>query len=117
MSNKINTLGYFKKRLRDSGYRVEDVFRNFNYNDPRIWTIVIDPGVASIFCTCYVNCPEHGDTTLELYDGGQHIPGKFKVVTNSIEVVMEKLNSFDIVNKTARYNAEGIAGKDKTLAK
>jgi hypothetical protein len=104
MANKINTLGYFVNRLRSSGYRVEKIFNNFGKMDPRVWTIVIDPNGASIFCTCYVNHPDRGETTVELYDGGQFIPGKVKLVTNSVEVVMEKLNSFDIINKTARYN-------------
>ena len=104
MANKINTLGYFVNRLRSSGYTVEKIFNNFGKMDPRVWTIVIDPNGASIFCTCYVNHPDRGETTVELYDGGQFIPGKVKLVTNSVEVVMEKLNSFDIINKTARYN-------------
>lgn len=103
MSNKINTLGYFKNRLRKSGYVVDEVYKRFGKMDPRIWTIVIDPGRASVFCTCYVNHPSRGETTVELYDGGQFIPGKIKLVTNSVEVVMEKLNALDITNKSNRY--------------
>jgi hypothetical protein len=106
MSNKINTLGYFKNRLRKSGYVVEDVFKHFGKMDPRVWTIVIDPGNASVFCTCYVNFPSRGETTVELYDGGQFIPGKLKLITNSVEVVMEKLNALDIINKSSRYKSK-----------
>ena len=103
-SNKIRTYGYFKKRLRDSGYRVEDSFRRYAGTDPRAWSLIIDPGGASIMCTCYINHPERGDTLIELYDGGQFIPGRVKINTSSIEVVMEKLNGFDIINKTNKYS-------------
>lgn len=99
MSNKIRTKGYFKKRLRDSGYRVEDVFNNYSTLDPRAWTVVIDPGCASVMCTCYINHPDRGETLIELYDGGQFIPGRIKLQTDSIEVVLEKLHCFDIINK------------------
>ena len=100
MANKITTQGYFKKRLRDSGYKVMDVFKTYNYLDPRAWTLLIDPGGASIFCTCYINYDDRGHTVVELYDGGQFIPGRLKIDTSSIEVIMDKLNSFDLVNKS-----------------
>ncbi len=104
MSNKITTLGYFRNRLHSSGYRTEVVYRNYSKMDPRAWTIVVDPYGASVFLTCYINHPDRGETMIEFYDGGQFIPTKVKVVTNSVEVVMEKLNAFDIVNKANRYN-------------
>lgn len=104
MSNKINTQGYFIKRLRESGYRVDRLFNHYGEMDPRTWTVVIDPGGASVFCTCYVNHTDRGEITIEMYDGGQFIPGRVKLVTSSIETVMEKLNSFDIINKTMQYN-------------
>lgn len=110
MANKVTTLGYFKKRMRDSGYVVDDLFRNYSDNDPRSWTVIIDPGVASVLCTCYVNADkdniaesQYGDFYFELYDGGQFIPGKFVIKTNSIEVLMEYLVKFNINNKAAQY--------------
>lgn len=99
MSNKITTLGYLKKRLKDCGYGCVEIFKNFHQLDPRLWSIVIDPGNASIFCTCYLNYPEIGDNYLELYDGGQLIPGKFKIKTNSFEVFVDYLNKLNIHNK------------------
>ena len=48
MANKITTYGYFKKRLRDSGYLVDDLFRRYGKADPRAWSVVIDPGGATI---------------------------------------------------------------------
>lgn len=96
MGNKLTTLGYFRKRLKDCGYNSIEVFRNFCETDPRAWTLVIEPGKASIFCTCYVNFPELGDSFFELYDGGQYIPGKFKIQTISFEVLVEYLNKLNI---------------------
>ena len=111
MANKLTTLGYFKKRMRDSGYIVDDLFRNYSGNDPRNWTVIIDPGLASILCTCYVNAnPQDinnslvGDFYFELYDGGQFIPGKFVIKTSSIEVLIEYLVKFGINNKAGQYN-------------
>lgn len=96
MSNKLTTLGYFRKRLKDCGYNSVEVYRNFSETDPRVWTLVIDPGNASIFCTCYINYAEIGQSFFELYDGGQYIPGKFKISTSSFEVVVEYLNKLNI---------------------
>lgn len=108
MANKLTTLGYFKKRMRDCGYIVDDLFRGYSHLDPRSWTVIIDPGCASIFCTCYVNANKDdikqsqiGDFYFELYDGGQFIPGKFLVKTSSIEVLIEYLVKFGINNKSS----------------
>jgi hypothetical protein len=104
VSNKITTLGYLKKRLKDCGYNCIDVFKNYRDTDPRSWTIVIDPGNNSIFCTCYINYPDLGSNYLELYDGGQLIPGKIKIQTSSFEVFVEYLNKLDIYNKSLISN-------------
>lgn len=108
--NKLTTIGYFKKRMRDSGYMVDDLYRNYSTNDPRSWTVIIDPGVASVLCTCYVNADKDniknsqvGDFYFELYDGGQFIPGKVVIKTNSIEVLIEYLVKFNINNKAYQY--------------
>lgn len=100
MSNKVTTLGYFRKRLKDCGYDCVDAFKNFCDTDPRSWCVVIDPNKASIFCTCYINFPELGNNYLELYDGGQLIPGKIKIQTSSFEVFVEYLNKLNICNKS-----------------
>ena len=106
MANKLTTLGYFKKRLRDSGYVVEELFRYYSSMDPRTWTVVIDPGCASIFCTCYCNANSENiklsnldEFYFEMYDGGQFIPGKWMIKTNSIEVLIENLVKFGINNR------------------
>jgi hypothetical protein len=108
MSNKLTTLGYVLKRLRDSGYYAHKLFNEYAQSDPRVWTIMIDPGVSSIFCTCYVNDSFFGDTYFELYDGGQYIPGRLKIKTDSCEVLIEHLVRFNINNKAPGYNKKNF---------
>ena len=103
MSSKPTTCGYFMMRLRDSGYRFEKVFEDYSGTDPRSWTVVIDPGMASVFCTCYVNRTELGDNHFEFYDGGQFLPN-VKHKTQSIDVLIEALVKAGINHKTNSYN-------------
>jgi hypothetical protein len=104
MANKITTQSYFIKRLKDSGYVVYKIFDEYSEADPRNWTVLIDPGCASIFCTCYVNHPQmFGDTFFEFYDGGQFLPEKFKLKTDSIEVIVSWLVKYGINNKSILY--------------
>lgn len=91
MANKITTLGYTLKRFRDCGYVANKVFSDYAEADPRSWTIMINPGSASVFCTCYVNDPYIGETFFELYDGNQFIPGKLRIKTSSFEILAEHL--------------------------
>lgn len=115
MANKLTTLGYFMKRLRDSGYVVDRLYTNYSVTDPRAWSVVIDPYCASIFCTCYQNDPELNASYFEMYDGGQFIkPGRVKIETSSIEVFIQYLVQFGINNKSRYYaeNAEN-AGKPR----
>lgn len=104
MANKITTQSYFIKRLKDSGYVVYKIFDNYSESDPRSWTVMIDPGISSVFCTCYVNHKDFfGETFFEFYDGGQFIPEKFKLKTDSIEVIISYLVKFNINNKSELY--------------
>ena len=99
-TNKVTTLGYILKRLRDSGYYTYKLYNDYAEHDPRAWTIIIDPAGASVLCTCYVNDPFFGDSYLEIYDGGQFIPGRLKIATSSFEVLVEHLNRFGITGHT-----------------
>lgn len=101
--NKITTCSYFIKRLRDCGYVADKIFNEYNSTDPRSWTAIIDPGVASVFVTCYNNHNELGEEYFEIYDGAQFIPDKFKIKTSSIEVIVEYLAKFGINNKSSTY--------------
>ena len=97
MANKLTTLGYVLKRLRDSGYMANKIFAEYREVDPRAWTIIIEPNIASVFCTCYINDPYIGETFFELYDGNQFIPGRLKLKTSSFEVLVEHLVKHNIV--------------------
>ena len=99
MANKLTTLGYTLKRFRDSGYIANKLFNDYSSQDPRAWTIVIDPGGYSVFCTCYINDPYIGHNFFELYDGGQYLPGRLKLQTSSFEVIVEHLVKHNIVGK------------------
>lgn len=110
MNNKLNNQGYFIKRLRDSGYIVNRLELDYSQSDPRAWTVIIDPGNASVFCTCYINANKEnlkesnlGENYFELYDGGQYLPSKFKLNTSSIEVILSFLNQYGIINKSSNY--------------
>ena len=116
MANKLCTMGYFLKRMRDNGYMVDRVFVRYALTDPRTWTVVIDPGCASILCTCYQNSPEPGQFYFELSDGGQIIPGKyFKLETNSIETFITYLVQFGINNKAQSINRQETAEEEAVI--
>lgn len=103
MANKLTTMGYFMKRLRDSGYVVDRLFTGYSMIDARTWTVVVDPGCASLFVTCYQNDPEMGRSYFEMYDGGRFIPGRLKLETSSIETFISYLVKFGINNKSRSY--------------
>lgn len=117
MSNKITTQGYFIKRIRDCGYRVDKLFDSFSELDPRAWTIIIDPGVSSLFCTCYINHKTLGDFHFELYDGGQFIPDNFKIKTSSVEILIEYLNKFNVGKVEQKKPTQPIDNKNKIESK
>ncbi|MEY5134394.1 MAG: hypothetical protein RL709_83 [Pseudomonadota bacterium] len=97
MANKLTTMGYIIKRLRDSGYVAFKLFSDYGIGDPRAWTVMIAPGVASVFCTCYINDPYIGETFFEIYDGNQFIPGRLKIQTSSFEIIVEHLVKYGII--------------------
>jgi len=101
--NKITTISYFIKRLRDSGYIADKLFTEYNDADPRSWTAIVDPGVASVLVTCYNNHRELGEEYFEIYDGGQYVPDRFKIKTSSVEIIIEYLVKFGINNKSSTY--------------
>lgn len=105
--NKITTQSYFLSRLRDNGYIADRLYSNYGEHDPRVWTVIIDPGVASVFCTCIKNADQLGSVHFEMYDTSQFVPQRFKVYTDSIEVIVNYLHEFGIINKSAKYNEHG----------
>ena len=105
--NKITTQAYFISRLRDNGYIVDRLFSNYGKHDPRTWTCIVDPGVASVMITCMRNVDDFGVDYFEIYDSGQFTPKRLKVATDSLETIVEYLNEFGIINKSSQYNESG----------
>lgn len=91
ISNKIKTAGYFIKRLKDSGFIVFKIFNAYGENDPRKWTVMIDPGLSSVYVTCYQNKNELNEILFEFDDGGSKFPKGSYLKTESIETVVQHL--------------------------
>lgn len=104
--NKITTVSYFIKRLRDSGYICDKIFTDYSDSDPRCWTVIVDPRFSSVLITCYNNKNYLGEEFFELTDGNQFIPENFKIKTSSVEVLIEYLVKFGINNKSNKYNKD-----------
>ena len=103
--SKPTTLSYFIKRLRDSGYVANELFTDYGEMDARRWTVVIDPGGASVFCTCIENRHELGEKYFEYWDGGQFFNSNKKFMTSSIEVLIEHLVESGVNRKVAGYGS------------
>lgn len=99
--NSIKTPSYFCKRLRDNGYIVLKIFQGFTEGDPRRWVVLVDPGGASIFITCYTNKEFAGDVMFELNDGGIRFPKNMSIKTDSIEVIVTHLIQKGINNNSS----------------
>ncbi len=96
MSNKISTLGYFKKRLKDNGFIVLDLFKNYNSNDHRKWTIMINPNIESLIITCRID-KDFDSPVYEFISAVSKSP--VNICTSSMEVIIDKLlNTFEIGN-------------------
>jgi hypothetical protein len=106
--NKITTLSYFVKRLKDSGFNVWKISNNYAQSDPRKWTIMIDPGNASVFVTCYENRDFKSEKMFEFNDGGRLFPRNFSLKTASIEVVVTTLIERGVsqLDSATEYNYE-----------
>ena len=101
--NKITTASYFIKRMRDCGYICDKIYIEYGQADPRSWSVVVDPGVSTVFITCFNNHNDLGEEYFEMHDGGQYIPEHFKIKTSSIEVIVEYLVKFGINHKSIDY--------------
>jgi len=106
VSNKIKTAGYFIKRLKDSGFVVFKMFNAYSDTDPRRWTVLIDPGVTSVYVTCYTNKNEINETLFELDDGGHLFSKGTFFKTDSIETIISTLIQKG-VNNDAKKNPFG----------
>lgn len=125
-TSKPWTKSYFIKRLRDSGYVVEDLYNRYSDTDCRVWSVVIDPGGASVIATCIENRYNYWEVKaqnniskiiplndvntkkvekyIELDDGGQFIPPNLKIYTQSMDVILSTLYEHGINHKHKKYN-------------
>ena len=108
VSNKIKTAGYFIKRLKDSGFVVFKIFNAFNDADSRRWTILVDPGVTSVFVTCHCNKNEINEVLFELDDGGYLFSKGTYLKTESIETLITLLISKGVNNDTKKNPFSGL---------
>ena len=98
--NKLKTAGYFIKRLKDNGFVTLRIFDQYTEADPRKWTILVDPAGASVFVTCFENTPFKGEYLFNFDDGNQNFKGNFSLRTDSIEVIVQRLLSNNVGQKT-----------------
>lgn len=91
VSNKIKTAGYFIKRLKDSGFVVFKMFNAYGEADSRRWTVLVDPGISSVYITCHQNKTQINEILFEFNDGGVKFPNGFYLKTESIETVIQQL--------------------------
>lgn len=89
--NKITTQSYFVKRLKDNKFVTYKMFDKYAQSDSRRWTLLVDPGGASVYVTCYENKDFRGEIMFEFSDGGRLFPKNFSIKTNSMEVVITTL--------------------------
>lgn len=100
IKNSIKTPSYFIKRLRDSGFIVWKVFNGYGQQDPRRWTVLVDPSGSSVYITCYTNKDFYGDIMFELNDGGQKFLKNFSLKTESLEVIITSLLNAGVNNNS-----------------
>jgi|TARA_R100001163_G_C4970938_1_gene130855 hypothetical protein len=98
--NKLKTAGYFIKRLKDNGFVTLRIFDKYSEADPRKWTILVDPSGASVYITCFENTPFKGEYLFNFDDGNQNFRSNFSLRTDSIEVVVQRLLSNNVGQKT-----------------
>lgn len=98
MSNKISSKSYCIFRLRNCGYNVLclDTIQYKDW-DNRKWSILIDNNGASVILTGLKNGQVH------LYDGGRYVDTKLNLNTDSIEILLQYLNDWGIINKHRDY--------------
>jgi hypothetical protein len=104
MKNKIQTLSYFKKRLKDNGYIVWDIMNKYSIEDPRKWTIMLNPSIESLYITCSINREELGSLPeFQFNDGGMRMQRNLTLKTSSMEVIINLLNSKGILADDSLY--------------
>ena len=107
MKNKIKNCSYFMKRLRDNNFVVWKIFGEYNIGDSRKWTILINPGMESVYVTCYVN-NEYLDyqPSFSFNDDGARFKNNLKLQTSSMEVIITHLVEHGVSPDSNLYRKE-----------
>jgi len=104
MRNKISTLGYFMKRLKDNKYVVWKMFNGYNIGDSRKWTVLVNPGYHSVYITCYINNESLKNEPMFSFDDGRAwIKDSVLLQTTSMEIVIQKLIEYGITPDSDQY--------------
>lgn len=102
--NKITTLGYFSKRLKDNGYVVWKIMDKYAHEDFRKWTILVNPAQESVYISCLINREGLNEMPgFDFYDGGRLFPKNFTVRTESMEVIVNYLIEQGISNDSEKF--------------
>lgn len=110
--NKISTFSYFLKRLRDSGFISIKLFNDYGHQDPRKWSVMVDPSGRSVIITCYQNKEYKGDMMFEINDGGSCFPKNYNLKTNSMEIIITTLIEKKVPQK---YEDSVYTKKEETV--
>ena len=90
--------------MKDSGYIVWDIMKKYSMEDPRRWTILVNPSIESVYITCIVNREELGlAPEFEINDSGFRFQRNLTLRTSSMEVVVNLLTSKGIVADDSYY--------------
>ena len=99
----FNLLGYFVWILLTIfSYKVLNrIFNEYSRHDCRKWTVMIEPRIASLYITCYVNRDWDEEQMFELNDGIRF--KNLQLKTDSMEVILTKLIDKDIFPSEKNY--------------
>jgi len=76
----------------------------YSMEDPRKWTVMINPSIESVYMTCIVNREQLGDIPeFEINDGGLRFQKNLTLKTNSMEVLINMLSKKGIVADDSLY--------------
>ena len=107
MKNKISTLGYFVKRLKDNGFVVWKIFNKYNIGDPRKWTVLINPSFQSVYITCMINLEGLDDTPAFMFDDGNvYIKKNTLIKTTSMESIITHLVENNVTQDVEQFKKE-----------
>ena len=83
--NKLYTLSYFRKRLRETGILSDVMFEHFHKDDSRYWAIVVSRNILNIIIFCY---KKDGEFFFRIQTPTFY---NFEIRTKSMKVVIDSI--------------------------